>query len=148
MFSFTVELRAKSTSYIDAKVFPPLPDEGLSRLRAQVLKLQVPRGSPAIASSAHVHLAMAGKSIPFYLVVDRRVQGTILVVLRLGVATLRWRSRPFRLFRDVPGLISVTSVLIPDLLDVAMALLEPISGRSPVPTTIRAIALRPWKLLC
>ena len=148
MFSSPLELRAKSTSYTDVKAFPPLPDEGLSRIRAQVLNLQVPRGSPATASSVDVHLALAGKSIPSYLVVDRRVQGTILVVPRLGVATLRVRSRLLRLFRDVPGLLSVTPVLVHSPLDVAMALLEPISGRNPVPPTIRAIALRPWKLMC
>ena len=148
MFSSPLELRAKLTSYIDEKVFPPLPDEDLSRTRVQVLNLQVPRGSPATASSVDVHLALAGKSIPSYLVVDRRVQGTIIAVLRQGVATLRGRSRLLRLFRDVPGLLSVTSVLVHSLLDVAMALLEPILGRNLVPPTIRAIALRPWKLMC
>ena len=95
-----------------------------------------------------VHLALVGKSIPSYLVVDCRVQGTILVVPRLGVATLRGRSRLLRLFRDVPGLLSVTSVLVLNLQDVAMALLEPISGRNLVSHTIRAIALSPWKLKC
>ena len=114
----------------------------------QVLNLQVPRGSPATASSADVHLALAGKSISSYLVVDRRVQGTILVVPRLGVAMLRGRSRLLRLFRDVHGLLSVTSVLVHSPLDVAMALLEPILGRNLVPPTRRAIALRPWKLMC
>ena len=148
MFSFPLELRAKSTCYIDVKAFPPLPDEGLFRIRLQVLNLQVPRGSPATASSVYVHLALAGKSIPSYLVVDRRVQGTIMAVLRQGVATLRGRSRLLRLFRDVPGLLSVTSVLVHSLLDVAMALLEPILGRNLVPPTIRAIAQRPWKLMC
>ena len=83
-----------------------------------------------------VHLALAGKSIPSYLVVDRRVPGTILAVPRLGVATLRGRSRLLRLFRDVPGLLSVTSVLVPNPMDVVIALLEPISGRNLVPTTI------------
>ena len=78
----------------------------------QVLNLEVPRGSPATASSVDVHLALAGKSIPSYLVVDRRVQGTITAVLRQGVATLRGRSRLLRLVRDVPGLLSVTSVLV------------------------------------
>ena len=148
MFSFLPELRAKSTSYIDVRAFPHLPDEGLSRIQVQVLNLQVPRGSPATASSVDVHLALVGKSIPSYLVVDRRVQGTILVVPRLGVATLRGRSRLLRLFMDVPGLLSVTSVLVPNTLDVAMALLEPILGRNLVPPTIRAIAIRPWKLMC
>ena len=80
--------------------------------------------------------------------VDRRVQGTILAVLRQGVATLRGLNRLLRLFRDVPGLLSVTSVLVHSLLDVAMALLEPISGRNLVPPTISAIAQRPWKLTC
>ena len=148
MFSSPLELRAKSTSYIDEKVFPPLPDEDLSRTRAQVLNLQVPRGSPATASSVDVHLALVGKSIPSYLVVDRRVQGTILAVLCLGVATLRWQSRLLRLFRNVPGFLSVTSVLVHSPLDVAVALLEPILGRNLVPPTIRAIAQRPWKLMC
>ena len=108
----------------------------------------MPRGSPATASSVDAHLDLEGKSIPSYLVVDRRVQGTILAVLRLGVATLRWRSRLLRLFRDVPGLLSVTSVLVPNPLDVAMALLEPILGRNLVPPTMRAIAISPWKLTC
>ena len=148
MFSSPLELRAKLTSYTDEKVFPPPPDEDLSRTRVQVLNLQVPRGSPATASSVDAHLALVGKSIPSYLVVDRRVQGTILAVLRPGVATLRARSRLLRLFRDVPGLLSVTSVLVPSLLDAAMALLEPTSGRNLVPPTIRAIAQRPWKLMC
>ena len=67
----------QSTSYTDAKVFTPLPDEVLFRIRAQGLNFQVPRGSHATASSVDVHLALAGKSIPSYLVVDRRVQGTI-----------------------------------------------------------------------
>ena len=114
----------------------------------QVLNLQVPRGSPATASSVDVHLALAGKSIPSYMVVDRRVQGTILTVLRQGVATLRGQGRLLRLFRDVLGLLSVTSVLVHSHLEVEMALLEPISGRNLVPPTKRAIALRPWKLMC
>ena len=126
MFSFPLELRAKSTSYTDVKAFQPLPDEGLSRIQVQVLNLQIPRGSTATASSVDVHLALAGKSIPSYLVVDRRVQGTILVVLRLGVATLSGRSRLLRLFRDVPGLLSVTSALVLNSHDVTMAILEPI----------------------
>ena len=126
MFSSPLELRAKSTSYTDVNVFPPLPYEDLFHIRGQVLNLQVHRGSPATASSADVHLAQAGKSIPSYLVVDRRVQETILAVLRRGT-TLRWRSRLLRLFRDVPRLQSVTFVLVPNLLDVAMALLERIS---------------------
>ena len=133
MFSFPLKLRVKSTFYTYVKVFPPLPDEGLFRIRAQVLNLQVPRGRPATASSVDAHLALACKLIPSYLVVDRRVQGTILAVLRLGVATLRGRSRLLRLFRDVHGLLSVTSVLVPNLLDGALALLGPILGRSLVP---------------
>ena len=148
MFSSPLELRAKLTSYTDVKASPPLPDEGLFRIRAQVLNLQVTRGSPATASSVDVHLALVGKSILSYQVVDRRVQGTIIAVLRQGVATLCGRSRLLRLFRDVPGLLSVTSVLVHSLLDVAMALLEPTSGRNLVPLTIRAIAQRPWKLMC
>ena len=103
MFSLPLELRAKSTSYTDVKVFLPLPDEGPFRIRAQDLNFQLPRGSPATASSVDVHLALVGKSIPSYLVVERRVQGTVLVVPRLGVATLRGRSRLLRLFRDVLG---------------------------------------------
>ena len=141
-------MRAQPTSYTDVKAFQPPPDEGLFQIRAQVLNLQVPRGSHATTSSVDVHFALAGKSIPSYLVVDRRVQGTILAVLRQGVTTLRGRSRLLRLFRDVPRLQSVTFVLVPNLLDVAMALLEPILGRNLVPLTIRAIALRPWKLTC
>ena len=147
MFSFLLELRAKLTSYIDVKAFPPLQDEGIFQIQAQVLNLQLPPGSPATASSVDAHLALAGKSIPSYLVVDRRVQGTSLAVLCLGVATLRGRSRLLRLFRDVPWLLSVISVLVHSPLDVAMALLEPISGRNLVPHTIRAIAIRPWKLM-
>ena len=148
MFSFPLELGAKSTSYTNVKAFQPHPDEGIFRIRAQVLNLQVPRGSPATASSVDVHIALAGKSIPSYMVVDRRVQGTILVVLRLGVATLRGRSRLLRLLRNVTGLLSVTSVLVLNLQDVAMALPEPILGRNIVPPTIRAVAIRPWKLIC
>ena len=77
------------------------------------------------------HLALVGKSISSYLVVDRRVQG----------------SRLLRHSNGVPGLLSVTSVLVPNLLDDTMALYVPISGRNIVPPTIRAIALRPWKLM-
>ena len=148
MFSSLLEFRAKSTAYTDVKVFLPLSDEGPFRTRAQVFITQVPRGSHATASSVDIHIALVGKSFPSYLVVDRRVQGTMLAVLRLGVATLRWRSRLFRFFRNVPGLLSVTSVLVHSLLDVAMALPEPILERNVVPPTIRAIALRPWKLMC
>ena len=85
----------------------------------------VPRGSPATTSSVADHLALVGKSISSYLVVDRRVQGTILAVLRLGVATLRGRSRLLRHSNDVPGLLSVTSVLVPNLLDDTMAIHVP-----------------------
>ena len=80
--------------------------------------------------------------------VDRRVQGTILAVLRLGVATLRGRSRLLRHYNDVPWLLSVTSVLVPNLLDDTMAIHVPILGRNLVPHIIMAIALRPWKLMC
>ena len=148
MFSSPLELRAKLTSYIDEKAFSPPTDEDLSRARVQVLNLQVPRGSTPTASSVDVDLSIVGKSMPTYLVVDLRVQGTILAVLRLGVATLRWRSRLLRLFRDVPGLISVTSVLVHSPMDVAVALFEPILGRNLVPPTIMAAALRQWKLMC
>ena len=89
-----------------------------------------------------------GKTIPTYLVAGSRVQGTILAVLRLGVATLRGQSRLPRLFRDVPGLISVTFVLVPNSLDVALTLLEPILGRKHAPTTAMAITICPWKLMC
>ena len=95
-----------------------------------------------------VHLALVGKSISSYMVVDCRVQETILAVLRQGVATLRGRSRLLRLFRDVPWLLSVTSVHIHSPLGVAMALLEPILGRNRVPPTKRAIGLSQWKLMC
>ena len=95
---------------MDDKAFLLLLDDGLFQIRVQNLKPQVPRGSPATASSVDVHLDLAGKSIPSYLVVDRRVQGTILVVPRLCVATLRGQSRLLRLFRDVPWLLGVTSV--------------------------------------
>ena len=142
MFSSPLGLRAKSTSYTDVEALTPLRDGGPFRIRAQVLNLQVHHGSPATSSSVDVHLTLVGKSIPSYMVVDRRVQGTTLVVPRLGVATLRGRSRLLRLFRDVPGLLSVTPVLVPNPLDVAMALLEPISGRNLVPPTIMVIALR------
>ena len=80
--------------------------------------------------------------------VDRRVQGTLLAVLRLGVATLRGRSRFLRHSNDFPGLLSVTSVLVPNILDDTMTIHVPILGRNLVPPTIMAIALRPWKLMC
>ena len=60
------------------------------------------RGSPATASSVDVHLALVGKFIPSYKVVDRRVQGTITAVLRQGVATLRGRSRLLSSFQRRP----------------------------------------------
>ena len=82
----------------------------------------LPRDSPATTSSVADHLALVGKSNSSYLVVDRRVQGTILVALRLGVATLRGRIRLLRHSNDVPGLLSVTSVLVHNLLDDTMAL--------------------------
>ena len=58
--------------------------------------------------------------------VDRRNQGTVFVVLRLGVATLRGRSRLLRHSNDVPGLLSVTSVLVSNLLDDTMDIQVPI----------------------
>ena len=108
----------------------------------------MPRGSPATTSSVDDHLALVGKSVPSYLVVDRRNQGTVLVVLRLGVATLRGRSRLLRHSNDVPGLLRVTSVLVPNLLDDTVALHVPISGRILVTRTIMAVSLRPWNLMC
>ena len=62
----------------------------------------MPRGSPATTSSVDDHLALVGKFIPSYLVVDRRVQGTILAILRLGGATLRWRSSLLSIFKRRP----------------------------------------------
>ena len=91
------------------------------------LNPQVPRGSPATTSSVDDHLALVGKSIPSYLVVDRRNQGTVLVVLRLSVAMLRGLGRLLRHSNDVPGLLSVTSVLVPNLLHDTMAINVPIS---------------------
>ena len=114
---------------MDDKAFLLLLYKGLFQIRVQDPNPQVPRGSPATTSSMDGHLALVGKSIPSYLVVDRRVQGTIFAVLRLGVATLRGRSRLLRHSNDVPGLISVTSVLVPNLLDDTMAIHVPISGR-------------------
>ena len=108
----------------------------------------MPCGSTATTSSVDDHIALVGKSIPSYLVVDRRNQGTVLVVLRMGVATLRGRSRLLRHSNDVPGLLSVTSVLVPNLLDDTMAIQVPILGRNRVLPTIKAIAIRPWKLMC
>ena len=88
---------------MDDKAFLLLIDEGLFQIRVQDPNPQVPRGSPATTSSVDDHLALVGKSISSYLVVDRRNQGPVLVVLRLGVATLRGRSRLLRIFRDVLG---------------------------------------------
>ena len=112
------------------------------------LNPQVPRGSRATTSSVDDHIALVGKYIPSHLMVDCRNHETVLAVLRLGVATLRGRSRLLRHSNDVTGLLSVTSVLVPNLLDDTMALHVPILGRNPVPTTITVIALRPWKLMC
>ena len=128
---------------MDDKVFLLLLDEGLFQIRVQDPNPQVPRGSPATASSMDDHLALVGKSIPSYLVVDRRNQGPVLVVLRLGVATLRGRSRLLRHSNDVPGHLSVTSVLVHNLLDETMAIHVPILGRNLVPPTITAIHPRP-----
>ena len=125
------------------KAFLLLLDEGLFQIRVQDHNPQVPCGSPATTSSVDDHLALVGKSISSYLVVGRRVQGTILAILRLGVATLRGRSRLLRHSNDVPGLPSVTSVLVPNLLDDTMAIHVPILGRNLVPPTIMAIARRP-----
>ena len=118
---------------MDDKAFLLLLDEGLFQIRVQDPNPQVPRGSPATASSVDVHLALAGKSILSYLVVDRCVRETILAVLRLGVATLRGRSRFLRHSNDNPGLLSVTSVLVSNLLDDTMAIHVPILGRNLVP---------------
>ena len=133
---------------MDDKAFLRLIDKGLFQSRVQDPNPQVPRGSPATTSSVDDHLALVDKSIPSYLVVDRRNQGTVLVVLRLGVATLRGRSRLLRHSNDVPGLLSVTSVLVPNLLDDTMVIHVPILGRNLVPPIIMVIALRPWKLMC
>ena len=132
---------------MDDKVFLLLLDKGLFQIRVQDLNPQVPRGSPTTTSSVDDHLAPVGKSIPAYLVVDIRNQATVLSVLRLGVATLRGRSRLLRHSNDVYWLPRVTSVLVPNLLDDTMPLHVPILGQNFVPTTIRATALRPWKLM-
>ena len=133
---------------MDDKAFLLLLYEGLFQIRGQDPNPQVPRGSPATTSRVDVHLALVDKSISSYLVKDRRNQGTVLVVLRLGVAPLRGRSRLLRHSNDVPGLLSVTSVLVPNLLDDTMAIHVPILGRNLVPPITMAIALRPWKLMC
>ena len=77
MFSFLQEQKAKSTSCLDDKAFLLLLDKGLFQIRVQDPNTQVPRDSPATTSSVADHLALVGKSISSYLVVDRRVQGTI-----------------------------------------------------------------------
>ena len=133
---------------MDYNAFLLLLYKALFQIRVQDPNLQVPRGSPATTSSVDDHHALVGKSISSYLVVDRRVQGIILAILRLGVATLRGRSRLLRHSNDVPGLPSATSVLIPNLMDDTMAIHVPLLGRNLVPPTIRVIALRPWKLVC
>ena len=61
------------------------------------------RGSPATTSSVDDHLDLVDKSIPSYLVVDRRVQETSLAVLCLDVATLHRQSRLPRLFKTYLG---------------------------------------------
>ena len=114
---------------MDDKAFLRLLDECIFQIRVQDPNSQVPRGSPATSSSVDDHLALVGMSIPSYLVVYRRNQGTVLVVLRLGVATLRGRSCLIRHSNDVPGLLRVTSVIVPNLPD-------------------DTIALRLWKLMC
>ena len=114
---------------MDDKAFLLLLDEGLFQIRVQDPNAQVHRDSHATTSSVDDNLALVGQSISSYMVVDRLNQGTVLVVLRLCVATLRRRSRILIHSNDVPGLLSVTSVLIPNLLD-------------------DTIALRPWKLMC
>ena len=147
MFTFSPELRAMSTYYTDVNVFPPLPDEGISHSSAgsqsssasrQPRDRQQRGRSPR--PSGQVHSVIPGG-------ISSR-SGNNLDVLRQGVATLRGQSHLLLLFRDVHGLLSVTSVLVHSLLDVATALLEPMSGRNLVPPTIMAIALRPWKLMC
>ena len=101
---------------MDDKAFLLLLDEGLFQIRVQDPNHQVPRDSPATTSSVDDHLAQVGKSIQSYLVIYSRVKGTILAVLRLGVATLRGRSHLLCHSNDVPGLLSVISVLVPNLL--------------------------------
>ena len=97
---------------MDDKAFLLLLDEGLFQIRVQDPNPQVPRGSPATTSSVDDHLALVGKSISSCLVVDRRNQGPVLVVLRLGVATLRGQSRLLRHSNDVPGLLCVNTVIV------------------------------------
>ena len=133
---------------MDDKAFLLLLDEGLFQIQVKDPNPQVPRGSPATTSSVDAHLALVGKSIPSFMVVDRCVLGTLLNVLRLGVATLRVRSRLLRHSNDIPGLLSVTSVHVPNLLDETMAIHEPILGRNLVPPTINAITPLPYKLMC
>ena len=97
---------------MDDKAFLLLLDEVIFQIRVQDPNPQVPRDSHATTSSVDDHLALVVQSISSYLVVDRRNQGTVLVVLRLGVATLRGRSSLLHHSNDVPGLLSVTSVLV------------------------------------
>ena len=61
---------------MDDKAFLLLLDESF-QIRVQDLNPQVPRGSPATTSSVDDHLALMGKSISSYRVVDRRNQGTV-----------------------------------------------------------------------
>ena len=62
---------------MDDKAFLLLLDKGLFQIRVQDPNPQVPRGSPATTSSVDDHLALVGKSISSYLVVDRRNQGPV-----------------------------------------------------------------------
>ena len=75
---------------MDDKAFLLHLDEGLFQIQVQDPNPQVHRGSPATASSLDDHLTLVGKSISPYLVVDRRNQGTVLVVFRLRRVT--WTS--------------------------------------------------------
>ena len=111
---------------MDDNAFLLILDEGLFQIRVQDPNPQVSRGSPATTSRVDDPLAIVGKSISSYLVLDRRNQGPVLVVLRLGVATLRERSHLLRHSSDVPGLLSVTSVLVHNLLDETKAIHVPI----------------------
>ena len=97
---------------MDDEAFQLLLHEGPFQIRWQDINLQMPRGRPATASSVDDYAALVGKSIPPYLVVDRRNHGTVLFVLRLGVATLRGQIRLLRHSNDVPGHLCVTTVLV------------------------------------
>ena len=57
---------------MDDKAFLLLLDEGFFQIRVQDPNPQAPRGSPATTSSVYDYLALVGKSISSYLVVDRR----------------------------------------------------------------------------